>query len=300
MRNRNVFIKKISTLLFVFISIISTLFCVSINVHAAINEPDSNKTLYYFTDNPNYEYYLDGVITSNGFSGNNVENYYYSTHGFENAGELEYEIINLYDSGFFSFDNSIVIFEMRDGFIDECYEKKTVFAQYLEYIFRNLKEECTNNSIMFICGTDEALFSNYSNFLNYVDIHINTDIATIFMYNAMERIEQNTENSPYTLVLDGLCKPVNDFLITKYLVPRYRYLYQMYAYDLNYKNEDLVLSSVYSQANIQVIGIYQNSQNEYYDYATNSYYNIFDLKDKILGDYVYGVGTTFNYANFMN
>lgn len=79
-----------------------------------------------------------------------------------------------------------------------------VFAELLEDIFGYLKGYM-HCKIAFICDTDEAKFAGYATFLNYVDIHVNTDIRTPFAHSVMYRIspliEANTPNDMEIMIL---------------------------------------------------------------------------------------------------
>ncbi len=75
---------------------------------------------------------------------------------------------------------------MRNGFREQIdYADNSLIVDKLRGIFYTMK---TNNcEIMFICGTDEMRFFTHNDFLDYVDIHINTDQLTVFIANILYR-----------------------------------------------------------------------------------------------------------------
>lgn len=79
-----------------------------------------------------------------------------------------------------------------------------VFTELLEDIFEYLNESL-NCKIAFLCDTDEAKFAWHETFLNYVDIHVNTDLRTPFAHSVMNRIspliEANTPNDMEIMIL---------------------------------------------------------------------------------------------------
>lgn len=69
-----------------------------------------------------------------------------------------------------------------------------VFTELLEDIFEYLNESL-NCKIAFLCDTDEAKFAWHETFLNYVDIHVNTDLRTPFAHSVMNRIRPMIANN---------------------------------------------------------------------------------------------------------
>lgn len=98
--------------------------------------------------------------------------------------------------------DSLVIFELSTVQLDYC--------QFLNIIFSDMKQN--NCKIMFINGTEEACpldnnldYYNCANtdFLDFVDIHINLDIFTIFMDTILADTEIDEWMENTTFILDN-------------------------------------------------------------------------------------------------
>ena len=142
-------------------------------------------TLVYIGDNPQSKVFceteLDGMFE-------NYELYYYERDAFETNFEEKYD-----EGQFDGIEDAYVIFEMQDTMgettspTDEDY-----LPNILLELFSTLKEN--GCKIMLIFGTDETRFLENNEFLDYVDIHINTDIFYLFICNVfMDMAEMSTD-----------------------------------------------------------------------------------------------------------
>ena len=149
--------------------------CVSLTAKAE-NEP---LDLYYISDSsePIYDELLEEIcgeyenrmeinLTSLAFPDEVFENLFFETNFFLDK-------IN---------SDSLVILDIRNS-IRPMPNDDDTWADYLLNFFQSVKDE--NCRTMFICGTDEARFNDDTEFLDYVDVHSNTDLTTPFMYNIL-------------------------------------------------------------------------------------------------------------------
>ena len=153
---------------------------------------ENHENLYYFTNRDDADSFYAQII----LSAQNVDEFHFCRIVPENT--------LFYLATFCEYveADSLVIFELRTVLLDYC--------QYLKDIFADMKQN--NCKIMFINGTDEAClldnnldYYNCANteFLDYVDIHINLDIFTIFMDTILAdtEIDERIENT--TFILDN-------------------------------------------------------------------------------------------------
>lgn len=101
--------------------------------------------------------------------------------------------------------------------------------------------------IMFICGTDETKFVYENEFLEYVDIHINTDTLTTFLESIIYRWQENcgtTSVSDTTFILDknfsNIIEPEfcdqNSWFLRYYFMPFIRHVYMDEIRNLRHTN----------------------------------------------------------------
>ncbi len=90
--------------------------------------------------------------------------------------------------------DAYIIFEVTEGFHSNTYYNGKIDTEILDEIFSVLKDN--GCYIMFICNVDETRFYSCTNFLSYVDVHINTDMLTIFVMNIINTVlQQSSSNS---------------------------------------------------------------------------------------------------------
>ena len=179
--------------------------CVSLTAKAE-NEP---LDLYYISDSsePIYDELLEEIcgeyenrmeinLTSLAFPDEVFENLFFETNFFLDK-------IN---------SDSLVILDIRNS-IRPMPNDDDTWADYLLNFFQSVKDE--NCRTMFICGTDEARFNDDTEFLDYVDVHINTDLTTPFMYNILKDMEDREDRiSDVSLIFDrGFSYTIDTFIL---------------------------------------------------------------------------------------
>lgn len=158
-------------------------------------DPDRNErtSLYYFSDYYESKDYFETGYVRNYMSLNpnitHSELFYYAP---ENFWGMIYHLVGELD-----IENAFVIFEVRYSFSQKIIATDDEREEYTDWympfgflydLFYELHEN-KNCKIMFICGTDEVRFEDYNAFLEFVDIHINLDMSTLYHYTAIESME---------------------------------------------------------------------------------------------------------------
>lgn len=194
--------------------------------------------------------------------------------------------------------NSYVIFEMASaGFPTETDDgSTTLFTDDLTDFFSYLK---TNGcKIMFISATDEARYIHYNDFLDYVDIHVKTDIFFKFITSVLYHAAQDCENGGKiwgtTFFLDaGLIDyenlpPLSQSVFGYYFIP---YLAGMYQDELN--GEPVSLSDFIARKDIKLFC--NTTGANYLDLIYRDHYsrttNTSDLYDAASNAFYCGAGT---------
>ena len=157
------------------------------NAAAAENDEPTSGHLYYFSDSAESaarcrEFVSDGLI-------NTYTLYYYTPDKFADTFRKNFD-----NSEYSGISNSYVIFEMASaGFPTEIDDGTTkpfpcVLADFFSYL------KTTGCKIIFISATDEAHYIHYNDFLDYVDIHVKTDIFFKFITSVLYHAAQDCEN----------------------------------------------------------------------------------------------------------
>ncbi|MCH5165965.1 MAG: hypothetical protein J1G01_06150 [Clostridiales bacterium] len=146
-------------------------------------DSDGLSGVYYFTDyDGSYKLYND--LIKNHIV-DTINRYYWDYTQFQ------VNFLKEYDEGKFDeLSNCYVIFEMRYGLKVEITGENN-FVIKLRDFFRDLKVK--GCQIMFICGTEEKLFAysdEHTEFLDFVDIHVNTDLMSLFLKSVLSRETQ--------------------------------------------------------------------------------------------------------------
>lgn len=187
--------------------------------HAAdslTNQSEGYTGFYYFSDYEGSEAFYKSYVTPllDAYDkGNNCK--LYREFNYWNNEDFWTLFYQWYDGiSYVTCEDAFVIFEIRHG-IKYMEDTKPLYD-----IFSTMKGN--GCKIMFICDTDEARFSNpdynkhdqyHGNvFLDYVDIHINTDRLLIFIDTILNKIEEETSYlNNVTLILN------NGFADSKFL-----------------------------------------------------------------------------------
>lgn len=149
-------------------------------------------TLYYFSDNPESSTYKEYILENTP-----IENcYLYYELGTDNFWSM-IDYLRADNTDFFtSIEDACVIFETLGGFPYQVYGDQLPEEELLPNILSTIFEGMQSNNckIMFICGTDENRIEPYTEFLDYVDIHINVDMFYLFFANAMMDMAERCGN----------------------------------------------------------------------------------------------------------
>ncbi len=297
-------------------------------------EEQCYESIYYFTDNAESELYVNLFMREmvdiysqmhtvfNGF-------YWYDLESKGTQSDDDYvparfgsSMYDFYDyelwggaHDYSSLYNSLVIFETRKLFpIQVPTVSGYVVTDYLKQIFSVLH----NNGckIMFVCGTDEHLYESYdhNSFLEYVDIHVNTDIYSYFMNTILNRLafdgtvifldgdlsqfayseQYYTDLACVELYNDGLALMNRYGFVDSTLIPFIRLVKGMYCADTDYGTNQKVLeaSNIHILCHVQdyeFVDITWNMRFSLspYDYDENLYIN-----DLLQNYEVYFIGTT--------
>lgn len=257
------------------------------NEGAAPVEPVETKRVYYFSDYAGSAQLSQSLESA--VAGADVQHIYYAPDEFCNR------MLNAYVAGEFDIeDSSYVIFEIRSEFRAAIIDYN--FDVYLLQFFSNLKsKDC---KIMFICNTDGLIFTGYDAFLDYVDIHVNTDVFSTFFSNVIDRAGfdcgGNVRINNCTFVFDKFLsegvneKSKNINVLKYYLLP---YIKIVYFQEISY--EDISIRDVLRQQNIKVFC--HIGENEYYDVVEEKplYFTDYDsFYDYLANERIYAIGDT--------
>lgn len=232
-------------------------------------------TLHFFSDQSQHIYFCqslqaDGIINS----------YQFYDWEYGTISQLE----NYYNNGeYATLRNEYVVFELGDKLsyqVDNPNAVDTV-PDWLYVIFSTMKENGCH--IMFICGTDEARFVTKNQFLDYVDIHINTDIFDTFIMNIFYRLvqanngEMNLEDCTFFLDMhfsqDIHQGYKHSWFFYTYFIPYFRSVYRT-----EIMQDDLSSQELFNGKNIKILCHLEDAvitgpveDNIFYDPINNSY-----------------------------
>lgn len=264
------------------------------------DNPPIGATLYYFSDSPHATTYRTNLL-----SGGYVTNCYlynYDTNNFEE------NIKALYNQNYLSaISNAYIIFEMRRGFShDKKYPGHLIFTDYLKNIFSEMKSN--GCSIFFICGTSEALFYDYNEFLDYVDTHISCPVFDTFVLSIFKALNDRTDYEKLqncTILLDDYFSNgiiggyKNAWFFYNYFIPYFRNVYRTKV--LQGKSS----RQIYSEINLKIL-CYDAERNDFLDISSiktnneNTYYNWDNGQNAMLefirNDLIISIGTSRNSA----
>ena len=211
--------------------------------HSHVCTADCYQNIYYLTDNPAAEYYVDTFLSGlvdmyaqQHTAFNEFKYYDLAVIGGQpwRLGTLDRErfgnpVLELHT---YSMQNALIIYELNELLPFQFSYGKSYQPTYQLYdTFYELK--LNNCRIMFICNTDETLFNdrNGSNmFLDLVDVHINTDIYSFFTESFLTFFMDNSPRDT-TIILDqSMAKYAieGDWSFTKYTENEYREAYVKY------------------------------------------------------------------------
>ncbi len=257
------------------------------------DDENPSKVLYYFSDDAHCSNYRARLLSGQIVDSCNLYNWSTYDH-FEDAFSIYQQDIN-----WTSITNAYVIFEMNKGFVGnlDMMANTVIFPNTLKYYFSMLKEQGCH--IMFVCGTEEALFENCNSFLDYVDIHINTDIFNLLVYNVFMYAFDHIDMYHFegvTFILDesfgGLDYIYNNWFFTLWLKP---YLEYIYSEDLQLIGATWQLLCQYHNIKIIILtadGKYHDAFYPQNDLPSDDY----QLYEYIFNPYMCAVGTSWQGA----
>ena len=199
--------------------------------------------------------------------------------------------------------DSYFVFEMTKGLKDEMDVGSVLFVDTLNNLFEILFRG--GNQIMFICNEDESKFTdpdldiyhedNYNKFLDFVHLHVNTDLKTVFFDNIAMDIEENSSLpseyvwlegtiGEFTLILDKHF--ATDEFYDTHLIP---YLRMRLGFTATYISKEFILTNCYEYCDIQIIA--QKQDGSFLDYSDNETisFDEFTYEDILYTD-VYSIG----------
>ncbi len=190
-------------------------------------------SLYYFSDYSGSEEYFDNGFLRDYINWNPYitdAHLYYS--GNYNGDYIPFwEMIGMMMAyGDMDIENAFIIFEVRGslskepGIFTAPVTDEQIYEHYensvyptLEYLFAMWKGK--GCKIMFISGTDEVWYEQdpMNKFLDYADIHINTDLLTTFTYSLVQISCTMYDFAEGVMILDGTMS--QDWFFRKFLLP---------------------------------------------------------------------------------
>lgn len=154
-------------------------------------------SFYYFSDSGSCQSYYNSFTSAQNYTESGLydwcSKHYEDYENIRNAEFFESQLRDYYDSNDWKdVDDAYVVFEMKYGFSQDCLDQLNTSTNFpflnntplLTTILKNIFSAMKENGceIMFVCGTDEVYFidNNRNEFLDFVDIHVNTDIFYTF------------------------------------------------------------------------------------------------------------------------
>lgn len=262
--------------------------------------------VYYFSDYSGSVTFAQDLI-DNGITGS-IKLFNYSHDVFQAT------VRNKYEAGKYDYiECAPVIFEMRYGFDNETVSDYN-FALFLKDFFETLKfRECR---IMFVCGTDEQLFesnADYTEFLDYVDIHVNTDKMSLFLSTIFFNAADNCADKMLrdcTIILDKHFAPIEDiedidpinvwqgWFFQYRLIPYINSTWNTYVNDFTDENECNNYRDFLNDVNININILCHIGGNEFYDFTDNNIVNTDDFSafyyNYLKDNYIFAIGGTWD------
>lgn len=191
--------------------------------------------------------------------------------------------------------DAYVILELRHD-ITSCFS--SAGAEDIENLFGYWKEQ--NCKTMFISGTEELKFYYQRDFLDYVDIHINTDHFTAFMANLLYKVElfcDSPQISNVTFLLDAvLSEGIEDgykssWFFKEYLITFIRSVYREEISPGPKTNQQVLLDH-----NIKIVS--HLGGDKYFDAVNGIEYDSSSddssFQELVYNDKIYAIGSTVN------
>lgn len=166
----------------------------NVRAQAADRESEEYNKLYYITDNIQSKLYMQEIpeyLEEVGLSAKNIEYHYYDHYTSQDKPYMD----TVMDFPWDTVKNSYVIFEMNERLHVDNKSYNANFVDFLNGVFALLKEN--HCKIMIIWGTEEMAMADspdFTDFLTYADVVVNTDMEYVFMYSMYNILEQMGED----------------------------------------------------------------------------------------------------------
>lgn len=241
--------------------------------------------LFWFSDNADSQTDFNQLVSA--FPQIDMEMYYRPQDVFCNRFLTDFSAAQFSDV-----EDAYVIFELRSGINDWVSEDGCALYDVFEYFKGN------NCKIMFICGTDELRFYKQNDFLDFVDIHINTDLLTTFLSNIFYNVQLDygdTKIQNVTFFIDSYFSEgiedgyLNCWFFKNYLMSFIRSVYREeieFQFKKNYE--------ILRENNIKIIC--NLADGTYYDaaYGRVRLSGVEELGEYISNEWFYAIGSTRN------
>lgn len=241
--------------------------------------------LFWFTDNSDSQTYFQQLVSA--FPQINMQRYYKDTEVFCSVFMNEFSADEFSDV-----EDAYVIFEIQYGMDYWLSEEGCVLYDVFNYFDEN------NCKIMFVCGTDESRFYNQNDFLNFVDIHINTDLFTTFFTNFFVDVQSaygEPEISYVTFFIDSyLSEDIENGYLSSWFFKNYfmRFILSIYREEIELGGQSVY--NILLANNIKVIC--DLGSGWYYDFVNQQRFRENDyeeLYDRYLdNNKIYAIGDT--------
>lgn len=259
-------------------------------------EADKINNLYYFSDSSHCDEFYQALY----------QKYLPVDHNLYRLSDMHpySDLCDFYDngSGITHIKNAYVIVECLGGMNKKDDLSTEEICDFLYYFFEDLK---TNNcKIMFINGTDESKFKSAADFLRFADIHVNTDMLSVFIKNIILTAYQDSSfdfrNITFLLdssfVADRIYNKRNDGLLLYYLIPFLKNIYKEQLMN----SKTIMRNFMRDEINVKVyIHIDENIYYSVTENTTVSYESLDDFYYTYLyNEHIYTVGTTINGSEY--
>lgn len=238
--------------------------------------------LYWFTDNSSSQTYFQQLVSA--FPQIDMDMYCEEYDFYEH-------FINAFMANEFSdVEDAYVIFELRNGITTEQAGIFTLLYNVFEY-FKG--KDC---KIMFICGTEELKFYKQNGFLDFVDIHINTDLLTVFLSSIFYKVQSDYGDTKFervTFFIDAyFSEHVEEGYLSCWFFKDYllRFIRSAYREEIEFQQKKNY--EVLSEKNIKIIC--DLGDGRYFDAAVGAFYanNAEELYERVSNDRFYAIGHT--------
>lgn len=294
--------------------LIPTIGVLSSEKTAFADEGVQRTKVYYITDYAGSDEIEQEIISQTSLTSNplTVERKYYPREMLQKILEEDEEIesanpyvIEEFFQEVAEVSDAYVIFEMRWAMTVQVIPEdgsEPKLTENLSRIFSILHED-NNCKIMFICGTDESRFGQYTNFLDYVDIHVNTDIFYLYVAAIFGRIKSACGSEQWqnvTFIFDESMVTVDaEGGVKSWFLESYFYLYIRAVYRDRIEN-GMTQREIFEMNDIKIVCHATDEDrypNRFYDIVQGDYFDWEEDQKRIENERIYALGATWNDDN---